>query len=507
MEAIAVNEAKKLKVAKVKCLKSILFHTRYFFMEQYKRKFVVNSHHEQVCNVLEQVLTGNLVKVIINIAPRYSKTELAVKNFISHALALNPASRYIHLSFSDSLALDNSEAVKDILKLEKYRMLFPDVEIKKGSDSKKKWYTTAGGGVYATSTAGQVTGFGAGAVDKENEDDNEELDLDFIETKEEFAGALIIDDPIKPEDAESETKRERINARYDSTIKNRVNSRKTPIIIMGQRTHPNDLSGYVMESDGFTTDLEEAKSDLSKWFLLSIPVIQEDENGNEYALWEFKHSLEELRKMEDTNKHVFGTQYMQNPQPKEGLMYDTFKTYTHIPATAKTIRKAYIDVADKGKDNLCSIVYDELEHGCYVLDVLYTNLPMRDTQPMTAMQQAKFKVNICRVESNNGGEGFATEVEKQTRILKNHLTTFKTFHQGDNKEVRIFNNSAKVNNLVYMPVDWKTRWPHFYKHVTNYLKSGKNSSDDAEDCLTGVVEYFGEDKLTTGTPAWAGVFR
>lgn len=506
MGIVATQEAKKLKVAKVKCLKSILFHTRYFFMQQYKRKFVVNSHHERVCNVLEQVLQGNLIKVIINIAPRYSKTELAVKNFISNGIALNPASRYIHLSFSDSLALDNSEAVKDILKLEHYRMLFPDVEIKKGSDSKKKWYTTAGGGVYATSTAGQVTGFGAGAVDVESEED-EEIDLDFIETKEGFAGALIIDDPIKPEDAESETKRERINARYDSTIKNRVNSRKTPIIIMGQRTHPHDLCGYVMESDGFTTDIEEAKANPDKWFLLSISVIQEDENGNEYPLWEFKHSLEELHKMELANKHVFGTQYRQNPQPKEGLMYDEFKTYTHIPATAKTIRKTYIDTADKGKDNLCSIVYDELEHGCYVLDVIYTNLPMKDTQPETAMQQAKFKVNICRVESNNGGEGFATEVERQTRILKNNTTKFKTFHQSDNKEVRIFNNSAKVNNLIYMPEDWKTRWPLFHRHVTTYLKSGKNTSDDAEDCLTGVVEFFGQDKLATTTPTWVGGFR
>ena len=116
-------------------------------------------------------------------------------------------------------------------------------------------------------------------------------------------------------------------------------------------------------------------------------------------------------------------------------MYDEFKTYTHIPATAKTIRKAYVDTADKGKDNLCSIVYDELEHGCYVLDVIYTNLPMKDTQPETAMQQAKFKVNICRVESNNGGEGFATEVERQTRILKNNTTKFKTFHQSDRKSV------------------------------------------------------------------------
>jgi len=75
---------KKLKVANVKCKQKLLFHTRYFFKNLYNRKFVVNSHHEIVCDVLDLILKGELIKVIINIAPRYSKTEIAVKNFISN---------------------------------------------------------------------------------------------------------------------------------------------------------------------------------------------------------------------------------------------------------------------------------------------------------------------------------------------------------------------------------------------------------------------------------------
>lgn len=504
MKVIDNERAKELKVAKVKCMNSLLFHTRFFFMEQYKRKFVVNSHHVKVCDALELVLSGQITKVIINIAPRYSKTELAVKNLVSHALSLNPASRYIHLSFSDSLALDNSEAIKDIIKLETFKTMFPDVRIKSGSDSKKKWYTTAGGGVYATSTAGQVTGFGAGEVDDIDED--EEIDFDFIEAKEGFGGALIIDDPIKPEDAESEIKRNKINQRWDSTIKNRVNSRNTPIILMGQRTHPNDLCGYVMESDGFTTDVEEAKKDRSKWLLVCIPVIQTNEAGEETALWEFKHNLDELHEMLKTNAIVFGTQYMQNPQPKEGLMYDTFKTYHNIPIVAKSIRKTYIDTADTGKDWLCAITYDETDTACYILDVIYTTLSMKETEPMTARQQTIHKVSLCRIEGNNGGENYSREVERQTRLLHNHITRFVTFHQSDNKHVRIFNNSAKVTNLCYMPHDWATRWPLFYRHLTTYLKSGKNTSDDAEDCITGVVEWFGKDQQNGNLSQLAGAF-
>ena len=384
------EELKYLKVAKVKCLKDFLFFTRYFFKQKEKRKYIVASHHEKIAKILELVLQGKLTNVIINIAPRYGKTELSVLNFIAHALGINPKARFIHLSFSDALALKNSEFAKDIIKNEHYRFFFPEVNIRQRTDSKKKWYTTQGGGVYAVSTAGQVTGFGAGNVDEEDFETEIDSFVSKIDEKSNFGGALIIDDPIKPEDAISDIKRERINERWDSTIKNRVNSRNTAKIIIGQRTHPRDLCGYVMETDGFTDDLEVALQNKNIWFRLSIPVINDDGT----ALWEFKHTIEELYAMNESNSIVFQTQYLQNPKPKEGLMYDEFRTYDSldsIPKGEKIIRKQYIDSADKGKDWLCSIIYDETKTDIYVIDIVYTNLAMKDTEPMIATQIAKFK--------------------------------------------------------------------------------------------------------------------
>ena len=100
--------------------------------------------------------------------------------------------------------------------------------------------------MYAVSTQGQVTGFGAGLVDEEDADSMNYEDLTFdkelneilglIGAKENiFNGAILIDDPMKPEDAESDVVRERINTRFENTIRNRVNSRNTPIIIIMQR--------------------------------------------------------------------------------------------------------------------------------------------------------------------------------------------------------------------------------------------------------------------------------
>lgn len=514
---MTVDEAKQLKVASVMCRDEMIMYTRYFYKAINKRKFVVNGHHEKICTTLDKIFEGLLTKVIFNIAPRYSKTELAVKNFISAGFAQNAAANFMHLSFSDALVQDNSEAIKKIMKSPEYQSMFPDTRISNKNDSKKKWKTTAGGGFYAASTAGQVTGMGAGVVDSDDDTDWKEfseqldalldsLDINAFSAKSKFGGALIVDDPIKPEDAFSDTLRTKINSRWDSTIKNRVNSRRTPIIVMGQRTHENDLSGHLMESDGYTTDIEEAMRNPNLWYVVSISAIQTDSAGVESALWPFKHTLSELKVMRETDSVNFDTQYMQDPTPIEGLMYSEFREYEHIPLTLKSIIKCYIDTADEGDDYLASVVYAETETAMYVKDIIYSKKSMETTEPLTALQQAKFKVNKCRIESNNGGRGFARQVETQTRQIKNTLTTFTWFHQTMPKPVRIFNNSAKVTNLIYMPKGWKTLFPEAARAVTKYRKEGKNAHDDLPDTLTGMAEYFGKDLLLVVDPKVLSIF-
>lgn len=457
---------------KAYCLSDSLNYTKYFFKQKTGRRFVVNSHHKLICEALNDVLNGKITKLIINIAPRYSKTELAVKNFISMGLAINPSSKFIHLSYSDDLAHDNSEEIRDIVKSVEYQSLFPYVSIKKDSDSKKKWSTTEGGGVYAVATGGQVTGFGAGAVDEEKELEDE---IESIETST-FAGAIVIDDPIKPEDALSDIKRDRVNNRFETTIRNRVNSRNTPIIIIMQRLHEDDLCGYLQRIEP------------DDWTVLSIPCISRDKNGNEVPLWEFKHSLEELHKIERANPFVFDTQYMQNPTPIEGLMYREFQTYDAIPYYKDSERKNYTDTADTGADYLCSICYVDTPIGNFITDVLYTQKPMEYTEPKTAEMITRNVTDWVDVESNNGGRGFARNVEKQCREMGNTKTFINWFCQTDNKQVRIFTKSADVNNMTFFPVGWERKWPEFYNAITKYRKEGSNSHDDAPDALTGCFE-------------------
>ena len=458
--------------------------TKVMFKAQYNKSFIVSDHHRQIFNVLEQVVDGKINKLMVNMPPRYGKTEIGVKNFIAWCFALNPRCKFLHLSYSDTLVYDNSDCIKSCMLEPIYSQLFPKSRVPPKKQSAYRWKTEAGGELYAVPTQGQVTGFGAGHVDEEEEarksflPEAEELfqgsNAEFI-----FNGAILIDDIIKPEDAMSDLTRNRINSRFETTLRNRVNSRNTPIIIFMQRTHEEDICGFLSATE---------KDD---WHILSLPAISKDEFGNDVALWPHKHQLPELYAMQQRDPVVFGTQYMQDPTPKEGLMYPELRTYKDLPPDRTMRRKNYTDTADTGSDYLCSICYNETAEGCYITDVLYTKKPMEFTEPATANMLSRQNTQTARIESNNGGRGFGRSVEKHMRSQKNLTTKVVMFTQTLNKQVRIYNNSAAVANIIFFPQDWQTRWPEFYKAVKSYRKElTTNRNDDVPDALTGIVEDF-----------------
>ena len=116
----------------------------------------------------------------------------------------------------------------------------------------------------------------------------------------------------------------------------------------------------------------------------------------------------------------------------------------------------------------------------------------------------KNETAITVVESNNGGRGFARNVETATRVLNNTKTRFKWFFQGSNKAIRIFTKSGDVQNMTYFPKGWELMWPEFHRDVTGYMKTGKNEHDDGPDTLTGMVEFRGKD--TSNVNDYKGLF-
>lgn len=464
--SVDIDKIKKNKVAKIKCKKSLLFHTRYFFKKRYHRKFIVGDHHKIIADTLERVIKGELKRVIINIAPRYGKTELAVKNFISHCLALNPSAKFMHLSYSDDLALDNSEDVKDTIISDEFQELFPEVQLKKDSKSKKKWYTTAGGGVYATSSSGQVTGFGAGKVDDE---DAQEF-INDIEQKEGFGGAIVIDDPIKPEDADSGTKRDKVNEKYDSTIKNRVNSRNTPIIIIMQRLHEEDLCGFLIEREG------------EDWEVVKLPCIKEDGT----ALWDFKHTIEELNKLKQLNSVVFDRQYQQDPQPLEGILWHPSKlNYFENLSVEDCVTVAYADTADEGDDHFSMPIAKVVNGKVYIVDVVFNQSNLTINHDLVLAKIKERGIDHLYIESNNAGASFIRNLRESSSC------SISAVKNTANKQQRIFAESGWVENNFYFKKSPEDEYYKFFKQLTRYTKNGgSNQKDDSPDSIAGLSWCF-----------------
>lgn len=295
MTVDAVTSARKLE-----CEVDGLYFNRYFFKQRMGSKMIIAPHHEAIQNALDRVISGEITRLIINVPPGYTKTEFGSIGMMGRGIAINHRARFLHLSYSHSLALLNSSTARSVVKSKAYQNMWP-IGLKDDSDSKAMWWTSEGGGVYATSAAGQVTGFRAGHM--EHAHDN-------------FTGALIIDDPVKPDDAYSEVMREGVNNRYNETIASRVAVESVPIIVIMQRIHWSDLSGYLLRGGSG-----------EKWHHLNLPVkidnskpypeeythgIPVEHNLPDGWLWPFKHNDEHEVALK-SHRRKFAAQYMQEP--------------------------------------------------------------------------------------------------------------------------------------------------------------------------------------------------
>lgn len=385
-------------VLKAKCEKSLLFFARYIYFENFNRKFKTYLHVLIIVGYLERVFNGEIKRLIINIPPRYFKTELAVKIFVAWCMAKNQEARFIHLTYSDELAMDNSSFIKEYIESEAFQRLWP-MELKKDSKSKKKWYNSHGGGVYAAAANGPVTGFGAGVAGSEK-----------------FAGALIIDDSIKPNDAESETKRKAVNNRYNTTHRNRVNDRNTPIIVIGQRLHEEDLPGFLLAGG--------SKED---WVHLNLPALDED---NEPLCPEI-HTFDELEVLRQSDKYMFAGQYMQTPSPAEGGEWKKawFPIVNRLAVPDNVVWDLYIDGAytDKTKNDPTGFQIQGRVPGgkeLYILSATdkYLEMPELLKYIPEHIKALGVKIRMIRVEPKASGKSLVQLVKRYTDFNISELT-------------------------------------------------------------------------------------
>jgi predicted phage terminase large subunit-like protein len=440
-----------------------------FFTKALMPSFEATWFHKKYYQALDDFAHGKIKKLMIFVPPQHGKSEGSTRRLPAYLLGLNPDIKVAIVCYNSTKAEKFNREIQRIMDEPGYKEVFPDTSLSNGNDGYSRnnielEIVDRKGGVRSVGIGGGLTG--------------------------ETVDVLIMDDIYKDAmDAWSPIVRENIENWYSTVAETRLHNDSQQLMVF-TRWHHEDLAGKLLSDPD------------NDWTVISYPAIKEGEPTEQdprqegEALYPERHNLDRLEGIRSRNAFEFESLYQQNPQPKEGLLYQPFKTYTALPQVGIQ-RKAYVDTADLGKDYLCSIAYAETKDGIYVLDVIYTQIGMEVTEPLTAKQMYDQQVQYAYIESNNGGRGFARNVETTTNKLGNHRTRFEWFTQSLNKLARINTNSTTVNNLIHFPEGWNQRWPIFYAHVTNYSAIGRNKHDDAPDTLTGMVEKYSANRRNT----------
>ena len=422
----------------------------------------------EFCGELQTFLTDDEKDIlVVNMPPRHGKSR-TIGNFVEWVLGNDQTQKIMTGSYNETLSTSFSKGVRNTIQEIKadvdkivFSDIFPGVTIKRGDGAMNMWSLENGYNNYlATSPTGTATGFGA--------------------------SIMIIDDLIKSSlEANNADTLEKHWEWFTNTMLSRLEEGGKIIIVM-TRWHSLDLAGRIIEEYGDSVKVVQYKAVQEDGTMLCDEILS-------------KESYEKKRKAMGVD--IAEANYQQNPIDIKGRLYQSFKTYTELPKDnlgrpVYSAVKNYTDTADTGDDYLCSIDYVEYNQEAYVINVIYTKEGMEITEPAVAKMFYEDKVNDADIESNNGGRGFARNVEN---ILKNQYGSNKTiihpFFQSKNKKSRILSNSTWVMNHIYFPVNWMDRFPDYYTAMSRYQKEGKNAHDDAPDATTGIAEKINKGEI------------
>lgn len=451
----------------------ILLFTKLMFKEVYKRDFLINWHHRDIAEKLNSVFnsTHQTNRLMFNIPPRHTKTELAVINFATYGFSINPYSEIMHLSASDELVRRNITNMRKIMDCELFRSLFPEVTL---SDSGSGKMTTSQGGVlYSAPFLGQITGFGCGKLQSDN-----------------FAGAMLIDDPIKTQDALSEAIREKVNFAWANTLVSRLNDQRTPVIVTAQRTHEHDFCGFLLEKEGTIEDG-------GKWDVIKFPAIINENTDEEKALWAERISLESLKQQKEIDNWVFETQYQQHPLPDGYVLFpeDSCKLFdTILQPHQYDYVHCQIDPA-AGGDHLCAIMYGIKDRKVYTLDVIYSRQDADITLNMIEKMIMEWRPATVMVETNMAWKLYYQML--QTKLKDVPGISLIHFSSTGEKEARIANSAPIVRDLFYYKIKGlrDKGYSDAMRDKHRYLRALKNQDDDFVDCESAAVTAFKVNEL------------
>lgn len=441
-------------------------------------EYMDNWHIDVICNELMDMYDGKNNRLIVNVPPRYMKSIICSVALPAFLLGHDPKTNIICVSYSDELATKFANDCRNVMLSDWYCELFPMTHIRQTQRIVNDFRTTRNGGRRSTSIGGPLTGYGG----------------DWI----------IIDDPLKPQDALSDTQREKVNEWYRSTLYTRLNDKNTgKIMLIMQRLHMNDLTGFLLDgSDEFKH--------------IRLPMIAEqDETWNvTNRIWGkqrvITRSLDELlhpsrdgvdvitKTKDSLGEYAFAGQYQQRPVPIEGgiIKESWLQYYEKLPAGLQP-KHLFIswDTASKTGDNnaysACCVILMTRDYKFYLLDVIRERLDVTALfdRIHTVYNEWKYDAkwgNFVKllIEDQSSGTQLIQLLQNATG-LRGYPFNISAIKPTGDKISRLHGASVLIEkgNILF-PKDDEPWWPEFKKELLSFPGSKfKDQVDAFTQCI------------------------
>lgn len=400
----------------------LFFVHRVFLHLNPGREYKYNWHLEAIAYHLQMVTDGKIRRLIVNLPPRYLKSQIISVAFTAFMLGHRPSMRIYGISYNMDLTSRHANDVRSVMTSAWYRRVFPGTRIIRVADA--DIYTNERGYRMGTSVGSSLTGFGG--------------DL------------FILDDVQKPLDAWSEASRNTLHNWVSTTLMPRQEGKsEAAIILVMQRVHMNDLTAHLLEQTG-------------RWTHLNLPAIADEDmrvpigfqNGKTryygrkqgfplHKTYEPLSTLAEIRA--DIGEADFSAQYLQSPVPVGGAMIRR-ETFRYVEAAPIRDRKVRIvqswDTAGKtGPQNDFSVCTTWMFIGQqkYLIDIEHGKFEYSELLAKAVELAQRFKPTSILVEDASSGIALAQDLRKLGRFVVRAVPV------EHNKEARVYLQQAKFD--------------------------------------------------------------
>jgi len=439
------------------------FAERCFSQLNPQASFLPNWHIKVIAAKLTAVREGKIRRLIINLPPRHLKSLLASIAFPAWCLGHDPSAQILCVSYAQDLADKLARDCRGIMMSPWYQRVFL-TRLAPHRHAVQEFITTCQGYRLATSTGGVLTGRGA----------------DFI----------LIDDPLKPEEALSKALRQACNEWFLNTLHSRLNDKRSgAIVIIMQRLHEDDLVGHVLGQE--------------PWEVVSFPAIAEaDEVHAIETIWgprcftrrpgEALHPAREplavLHNIRRTiGEYNFAGQYQQSPAPLGGglVKAEWFKHYreNERPDRFERIVQSW-DTANKASElsdfSVCT-TWGVRDKKVYLLGLLRQRLEYPALKRAVREQQNLYHANEILIEDKASGTQLIQE------LIADGCHGVTRYQPDCDKIMRMHAQTAMVENgFVHIPES--APWLAEYLHEMTVFPNGKH--DDQVDSTAQFLDWF-----------------